>query len=133
MDDKLSLFRYRIEKAENDLQSAEILFSNNFYAQSLNRSYYSIFHSVRALFAFEGLDSKRHSGVIAIFNKEFVHKKLIPVEYYAILKTAERIRSDCDYDDFYIASKQQAEGQFENAKRFLNYIKEFISQNYFPN
>ena len=133
MDDKISLSNYRLEKAENDLRTAELLLKNNFFAQSLNRSYYSVFHATRALFVFKDLNSKRHSGILALFNKEYINKGIISVEYYTILKSAERIRTDSDYQDFYIATKLQAEEQLENAKKFLNGIKDFINQQYLTN
>lgn len=52
------LSMYRLEKARNDLESAKINFEKNLYSQSLNRSYYSFFHAVRALLAFDEFDSK---------------------------------------------------------------------------
>lgn len=60
MDERITaLSRYRLEKALDDLASAELLFNNNHYAQSVNRSYYAIFHSVRSLLAYDRFDSKK--------------------------------------------------------------------------
>jgi HEPN domain. len=59
MDDFIKeLALYRIEKAKMDLEASKILLDNGLYSQSLNRSYYSIFHAVRAVLAFEQFDSK---------------------------------------------------------------------------
>jgi uncharacterized protein (UPF0332 family) len=66
MDDMIvDLAKYRIEKANNDLQASKIMLESKLYAQSLNRAYYSIFHAVRAILAFDQFDSKKHSGIIA--------------------------------------------------------------------
>lgn len=128
MDDKIKyLAKYRIEKAEDDLESAKLLLVNNFYSQSLNRSYYSIFHAVRSLLTFDKFDSKKHSGIIAYFNKNYVKTGKIGKELSAILMTAERIRTTSDYDDLFVASKDEAELQVENAEKFLYRIKEFLS------
>lgn len=42
------------------------------------------------------------------------------------LESAFQIRNVCDYDDFYIASKQDAEVQLECAKEFLDAVKEYL-------
>jgi len=44
----IELSKYRIEKDKNDLDASTIMLGNNLFAQYLNRSYYSIFHAVRA-------------------------------------------------------------------------------------
>ncbi len=35
----LDLSNYRMEKAKDDVETAEIMFENNKYSQSINRSY----------------------------------------------------------------------------------------------
>lgn len=128
MDEKLlELSKYRIEKAESDLESSAIMFQNGKFAQSLNRSYYSIFHATRALLAFDKFDSKKHSGVISYFNQNYIKTEKIDVKYGQILMAAEKIRTQSDYDDFYIASKQEAETQLFNAREFIEKIKEYIN------
>lgn len=129
----IDLANYRIEKAKNDLQASKIMLENNLYAQSLNRSYYSIFHAVRAILAFEKFDSKKHSGIIAYFNHNFISKSIFEKEYSKILMGAEKIRNKSDYNDFYIASKFDAEEQILNADKFIktmdDYIVKLISEN----
>lgn len=69
MDQKLiDLCKYRMAKAEDDLEGAELMLSGSKFAQSLNRSYYAMFHATRALLTFKKVDSKKHSGVIRFFN-----------------------------------------------------------------
>lgn len=43
------LATYRLDKATDDLETAEINLKNRKFSQSINRSYYSIFHALRAL------------------------------------------------------------------------------------
>ncbi|MDI6735925.1 MAG: HEPN domain-containing protein [bacterium] len=51
------LAKYRIEKAKGDLETAKINFDSGKFAQSINRSYYAMFHITRALLAFDRFDS----------------------------------------------------------------------------
>ena len=66
------LILYRLEKSKEDLESAEILFKKKKHTQSLNRSYYAIFHAIRALLALDKFDSRKHSGIVAYFIKNYI-------------------------------------------------------------
>lgn len=127
MDDMfIDLARYRMEKAKSDLEASKLMLENNLFAQSLNRSYYSIFHAVRSVLAFEKFDSKKHSGIIAYFNRNFISKKIFDKEYSKILMGAEKIRNKSDYNDFYIASKYDAEQQIINANKFIKTMEKYV-------
>ncbi len=97
---------------------------------SLGNSYYSIFHSVRVLFALEGIDSKTHKGVAHLFNLHFIKLGLLPGKMNEVLSGAFEMRLDSDYEDFYFASKEETKEQIDNAGFFLNEILEFIKQQY---
>ncbi len=64
MDDLVS---YRIENAREKLESSKILLDAGHYKDSIGRSYYSIFTGVCAVLAKDGIDFKKHAGVIAYF------------------------------------------------------------------
>ena len=123
------LSEYRLSKSKKDLSAAEILFNSNHYAQSLNRSYYAIFHAVRSLLAFDKFDSKRHSGIISYFINNYVRSKKLDEKYSQMLTKAQRLRLDSDYDDLYVADKETTEGQLANAKEFIAFIEKYIKQN----
>ncbi|MDH7605116.1 MAG: HEPN domain-containing protein [Melioribacter sp.] len=95
---------YRVEKAKNDLEAAEKLLDENLLLQSINRSYYAMFHAIRALLAFDKVDSKKHSGIIHLFNQKYISTGKIDKKYLKIVSTAFNIRIQSDYDDFYIIS-----------------------------
>ena len=50
--------------------------------------------------------------------------------YSEILRDAFIIRQKSDYNDFYIASKTEAEKQLRNAKLFIDRINKYITENY---
>ena len=126
VNNKNELSKYRLEKALEDLKSAEVLFQNNLYKQSINRSYYSIFHATRAILALDMFDSKKHSGVIAYFNQNYIATSKFESKYSKILMGVQKIRNSSDYDDFYVVSKEEAEMQINNAKEFVVKIKQYI-------
>lgn len=124
----LDLSNYRMEKAKEDLEASELMFKNEKFSQSINRSYYAIFHAVRALLALSKFDSQKHSGIISYFNQNFIKTGKIEIEFSKMLTSAFKIRSDSDYKDFYIVTQEDAEIQLENAKKFLKRIQEYLAQ-----
>ena len=128
MDDKIrALCAYRLNKAKEDLETARIALNHNKYSQSVNRSYYAIFHAVRALLAVERFDSKKHSAIISQFNQLYIATGKIDKEYYKLLASAFDIRNKSDYQDFYVVSKTDAAEQVANAEKFLTEIEQYIN------
>lgn len=120
------LITYRYTKALEDLTASEVMLNESLYKVSINRSYYAIFHAMRAITALAGYDSSKHSGIIAYFNQNYVKTGDFDKEASKIIKKASFLREKSDYEDFYIASKQEAQEQLENAKKFLIKIKEYL-------
>lgn len=46
-----------------------------------------------------------------------------------MITSAYRIREKSDYDDFYVAAKDDAQEQLENAKRFLGIVENYLEKN----
>jgi uncharacterized protein (UPF0332 family) len=123
------LSQYRISKAAEELEIAKKLFAENYFAKSLNSSYYSMFHAIRALLAFEKVDSKKHVGLINFFNNLYIKTNKIQAQYFTYISKAFNIRMQSDYKDFYVATKQDAEGQIQNAEKFLEMVKDYLNKN----
>ena len=73
-DHQKELIAYRLEQAEESLQSAKLLFENEKYRPAVNRSYYTMFYSVLALIVTKNNSVSKHSGVISIFDRDYVKK-----------------------------------------------------------
>ncbi|MGB4660641.1 MAG: HEPN domain-containing protein [Mobilitalea sp.] len=123
------LSAYRYSKALEDLSASEVTLKESLYKVSINRSYYAIFHAMRAITALAGYDSSKHSGIIAYFNLHFVKTGEFNRDSSKIVKTASFLREKSDYEDFYIASKQDAEKQLEDAKIFISKVEEYLKKN----
>lgn len=122
-----NLMNYRLANAKEKLESAKLLLDAGKYRDSISRSYYAIFTAVRAVLAIDKVDFSKHSGVIAYFQKEYIKTGKFEVKYSRYLQTAFQIRNNCDYDDFFIASMQDAEEQYGRAVEFCEEIHKFLS------
>ena len=110
------------------MQTAELLLRNADFRSSINRSYYSIFHAIRAVNALDGFDSSKHSGVISHFNQEYVKTGLLEKEVSKIIRNASELREQADYEDFYEASQEEAVDVFEQATRFISVVEVYLRE-----
>lgn len=120
------LAKYRMERAYEMLSDSENNLKYNQYRTSLNRSYYAVFHAMRSANILNGYDSSKHSGVIAFFNKTYIKENIIERSLSKIIKDTSYLREKSDYDDFFIASKEEAERQLLNAKHFVSEVDKYI-------
>ena len=123
------LSRYRIQEAKNSLKVAEHCLKEDLYKDSINRSYYAAFYAIKAVLALGPIDFKRHKDVVAYFNKEYVATNVFPRELGKRLGMLKQLREKSDYDDFYIASRDQAEGQYHTAKYTIEKVEEYLKNN----
>ncbi len=126
------LITRRLSRAYKNLEVARSLLADEFYEDSVSKSYYAIFFAAKALLLTKNLDPKRHSGVISFFSQYFVKTGELEKELAAILKFAQKERISADYDEFYSASVEEAKIQLENAERFLQRVKEILQEKGFP-
>ena len=125
MDD---LAQYRLSSAKERLESARLLLEAGQYKDSIGRSYYAIFTAVRAVLARDQVDFSKHAGVIAYFQREYIKAAIFDIKYSKILQRAFQIRNNCDYDDFFIVSKEDATEQYKNAVDMVQAIETYIKQ-----
>ena len=123
------LVLYRIESSKEDLKSAKILLDAESYKAANNRAYYAIFHAINAIHALTGVAYKRHKDAIANFNKEYIKTEIFPRRIGRQIASAEEIRHASDYDDFYIATKSEAEEQVILAEEFIEMVEIYCLQN----
>jgi uncharacterized protein (UPF0332 family) len=120
-DVKASLARHRLARARENMHDGDVLLSAGSHASAVNRFYYAAFHATRALLATRGLDSSRHSGVIALFQQHFVKPGLVAPDIARALPRAFEKRLNSDYEDFASVSEEEARrvqrecGQFVDA------------------
>ena len=100
------------------------------YKDSINRSYYAMFTSVRALLAMDGQDFSKHAGVIAYFQKEYIKTGKFDKKYSKYISQAFQIRNNVDYADFFLVSEQDALLQYERAAEFLDAIEVYLKKEY---
>lgn len=122
----VDLAMYRLETAKQCIISAKALIEISDYKGAANRSYYAIFHCMRSILALCSIDFSKHSAVGAYFRKKYIKTGIFDVSMSDIISEAFDIRSDSDYNDYFVISKKEVEEQVLNAQYFYEKVEEYV-------
>ena len=120
------LLRYRMEQARETLREAEILLNDSALRGTINRAYYAMFYALLALLATKRLGTSRHSGALALFDREFVKTGVFPRELSRSLRLAFDHRQTHDYGEMIRVNRQIAEETLTDAKTFVAAIESHL-------
>ncbi|MBI5189570.1 MAG: HEPN domain-containing protein [Nitrospirae bacterium] len=129
MTDKQSLLAYRLSQADETLSDAGKMLTEGISPRSvINRAYYAMFYGVLALFIHADINPKtsKHSGIISIFDKEFVHSGKLEVRQSKLLHRMFDARQQADYRELASPSANEAEEGVMSAREFLDAVKKVM-------
>jgi uncharacterized protein (UPF0332 family) len=120
------IVKIRLEKADEDIDTAGELLPLKRYRAAVNRAYYALFSVTTALLLTKKLDRAKHAGVEAAFNQHFIKTGLIEVEYGKIFDYARKKREESDYTAKVVIDREMAEKVVHDAGRFIQRAKEYL-------
>lgn len=120
---------YRLKSALETMETANWCLENKHYKDAINRCYYSAFYAAKAVLAMEAVDFKRHKDVVAYFNKNYIATGKLPREVGKKLANLQHKRENSDYDDFFVASLEKTEKQYEAAEYIIAEIQQYLNCN----
>ena len=132
-EEQKALVLYRLEQAQESLESAELLLEHDKLRPSVNRSYYAMFYAVLALLAGTQHKVSKHSGAIAVFNRAFVKKGIFSRDFSRWLQEAFDLRQRADYREVFVVSPERAENVLEHARTFVREVESQIRKTYLLN
>lgn len=77
--------------------------------------------------AFDEIDMKHHSGIISEFRRLYIKTSVFDVKLSHIISVLSDVRTDSDYDDFFIISKEEVVQQIKDAETFINEVQKYLS------
>ncbi|MBR2105388.1 MAG: HEPN domain-containing protein [Bacteroidales bacterium] len=123
---RAELVKYRISRADEAIQEAQLMANDCHYNAAVNRLYYACFYAVQALLVKHGILSSTHAGVKTMLSLHFVSKGVIDVEYGKTFSRLFEIRHSGDYDDFVYCDKEMIDEYTPKAEAFVSKIKELL-------
>ncbi|MEX0267843.1 HEPN domain-containing protein [Leptolyngbyaceae cyanobacterium UHCC 1019] len=106
-------------KAQQSLEAAKLLLTNNYPDYAASRAYYSMFYIAEAFLEGKGLSFPKHSAVISAFGREFAKPQRVPPDFHRFLIEAQELRTTGDYGQLNAVTTDQAAEQIDRATQFL--------------
>ena len=125
-EQKIEISKARFDHAKECLQDAKLLLASESYRSAAKRAYYAIFHAMRAVLALDGVDMKHHSGIISEFRRRYIKTGIFETRMSEIISVLFDVRTDSDYDDFFVISKADTAAQIENAEYFVSSVRAYL-------
>ena len=95
-----TLIGYRMDRAREALNEAQLLLDHNHTHTSVNRLYYACFYAVSALLIKRGFSTSRHGHLRSVFHREFVKDGSIPTVMGKHFDKLFQNRQKSDYSDY---------------------------------
>ena len=115
-----------LERAQSSLDAATELLENDYFDFSVSRAYYAAFYAASALLLKEGIETRKHSGVIALVHQHFVKLEKLSVEQGKNLNWLFELRGIGDYGGVIHLSVEEAQRAIEVATSFLEAINNLL-------
>jgi len=119
-----SLAPKEIRLAEEDLRIAQKSFKDENYRWCVIQTYYSMFHSARALLYFENYREHSHYCLIQAIKELYVKSGKLEVSFLEALIEAKNLREAADYYGEY--SDTNAKKFLDKAENFIERVKEIL-------
>jgi uncharacterized protein (UPF0332 family) len=124
---KEDLIKYRLLRARDTFEDAQILTERNKWNSTINRLYYSAYYAVMALLLDAGLKPTTHNGTKSNFSEYFILTNKVPKEYGKIYSQLFTWRQKGDYDDMFDFNKEKVMPYFKPVSELIELIENLIN------
>lgn len=123
---KDDFIKYRIDRAKDTYNDAQILAEREKWNSTINRLYYSAYYAVMALLLVSDLKPATHNGAKSNFSEYFIKTGKIDKEYGKMYSQLFTWRQKGDYDDLFDFKKDIVLPYFEPVNRLISIIENMI-------
>ena len=121
-DETRTLARYRLERAREALDEAELLFNQGHTNAYVSRLYFGCFYAVSALLLLEGHSPSKHSGVRALFHQRFIRTDIFNKDLGRFYDRLFDNRQKADYADLVIFNAEDVGPWLSEAREFVEVV-----------
>lgn len=127
-EEKSTLIRYRLERADESLRAAQLMLENKLYIPAMNRIYYSMFYAVLALLVLSESAFSKHGQVKGFFNREFIKTGVFAKDFGKLFNTVFEYRQKFDYVDLITPEEELISDYIIEAKQFIEEISKYLEE-----
>ncbi len=118
---------YRLSRAREALDEADMLFRAKHLNTYVNRLYYACYYAVSALLLTRGMSTSRYSQVRALLHRELVKPGTVPVEMGQHFDRLSASRQKADYTDFTRFKANEVASWLEQTGALVRHIETLVS------
>lgn len=123
-----TLVFYRLERANEALEEANILLERGHANTFVNRLYYACYYAVSALLLTKGLFSAKHSGIRSLFHQNFVKTGVVDTEFGQLYDRLFDNRQKGDYADLIRFDVNAVRNWYDEAQKFVETIEDLVKK-----
>ena len=123
---KQDLIKYRIIRAKDTFEDAQLLIEKNRCNSAINRLYYSAYYAVMALLLKSDLKPTTHNGAKSNFSEYFIKTGLIPKKYGKIYSQLFTWRQKGDYDDLFDFDEEKVIPYIKPTQALIDIIDKLV-------
>ena len=123
---KQDLIKYRIIRAKDTFEDAQLLIEKNRWNSAINRLYYSAYYAVMALLLKSDLKPTTHNGAKSNFSEYFIKTGLIPKKYGKIYSQLFTWRQKGDYDDLFDFDEEKVIPYIKPTQALIDIIDKLV-------
>ena len=128
-DNKRENIKQELNRAEEAIGAAALLFDNGFISDAISKLYYCLLYNVRALLLTKGFESKSHEGALRLFGLHFVKKGLFEPGDSHIFSKLMKYREEADYNPSYVFTKEDFIEFEKEAEKLADKIRDYLKRN----
>lgn len=125
-EDRKAISKIRLERAVEFYGDAIALYKEGRYRSAASRLYFSVFQTMRAVLALDGIDRKHHSGIISEFRRLYVKSGVFDREVSSIIATMSLMRHDSDYDDYIPIDKEDLDDMIPKVDKLITEVQNYL-------
>ena len=118
--------KYRLDKAEETFEVAELLVTNSKWNSAVNRLYYAAYYSISALLIQSEIITKTHAGVKTQFFLHYIKTGKIERSFGKAYSDLFDWRQKGDYGDFFDFTEEDVNSILLPTKELIQAVKDEI-------
>jgi uncharacterized protein (UPF0332 family) len=126
--ERQTLVGYRLERARQTLEEAQLLLEAGHVNACVDRLYYACFYAVSALLLTQSISTSKHSYVRSLLHRDYIKPGHVSKEmgdHYDLLFDS---RHQGDYEDLMVFEAETVRPWLEPTKSFVGHIADLIDR-----
>lgn len=125
---RIQRIQLEIEAGNESLDAVKALMEKGLYRSAISRTYYGLFHYIRALLYTQGLEPKSHEGLEHLFGLHFVKAGRVDSGSAKLLARLQKYREQSDYGLVTVFTKEDVEQELSEVERFVQSIQGYLKK-----